>query len=275
MFPQEISWNAKSGAVGRILETWNIGADSVIFVDDSPMELAEVASAHPGIQCLPFPVAGGGDAYEFLRLLRNLCGKPRVSAEDAIRLESIRQSAALREAGQEGGAAAEEFLQQADAVLTFDFEGGGADPRALELVNKTNQFNLNGLRVTSGEWQARLSRPGAFAATVSYRDRYGPLGKIAVFEGRHEGDSVLLSTWVMSCRAFSRRIEHQCLQVLFERFGVSRIQLAYTPTSKNGPLQDFLTGMVTDLPPETITRELFDEKRPPLYHQVTVSQLVP
>lgn len=44
VFPIEVHWNAKSGSVARILEAWNIAADSVIFVDDSPMELAEVAA---------------------------------------------------------------------------------------------------------------------------------------------------------------------------------------------------------------------------------------
>ena len=48
VFPVEVHWNAKSGSVSRILEAWNIAADSVIFVDDSPMELAEVAAVHPG-----------------------------------------------------------------------------------------------------------------------------------------------------------------------------------------------------------------------------------
>jgi FkbH-like protein len=57
-FQLEVCWNAKSKAVERILETWIIGADSVIFVDDSPMKLAEVAAEHPGIQCLLFPRHG-------------------------------------------------------------------------------------------------------------------------------------------------------------------------------------------------------------------------
>ena len=56
IFPMEVGWGVKSDAVGRILETWNIGADSVVFVDDSPMELAEVAEKYPGIECLRFPV---------------------------------------------------------------------------------------------------------------------------------------------------------------------------------------------------------------------------
>jgi len=54
IFPMEVNWNAKSSSVERILRTWNIGADSVVFVDDSPMELAEVAAALPGIECVRF-----------------------------------------------------------------------------------------------------------------------------------------------------------------------------------------------------------------------------
>ena len=54
VFPVEIHWDAKSGSVGRILRTWNIGADSVVFVDDSPMELAEVVAAYPGINASGF-----------------------------------------------------------------------------------------------------------------------------------------------------------------------------------------------------------------------------
>ena len=53
IFPIEANWNAKSGSVEQILRVWNIGAENVVFVDDSPMELAEVAAAHPGIECFP------------------------------------------------------------------------------------------------------------------------------------------------------------------------------------------------------------------------------
>ena len=120
VFPIEVHWNAKSGSVTRILETWNIAADSVIFVDDSPMELAEVAAAHPGIECVLFPKNDYAAGLAMLRHLRDRCGKERVSKDDALRLESIRQGAAFREQTS-GGAAPESFLQGINAVVTFDF----------------------------------------------------------------------------------------------------------------------------------------------------------
>ena len=268
IFPIEVHWNAKSGSVTRILETWNIAADSVIFVDDSPMELAEVAAAHPGIECVLFPKNDYTASLAMLRHLRDRCGKERVSKDDALRLESIRQSAAFREQTS-GGAAPESFLQSINAVVTFDF-GAGSEPRVFELVNKTNQFNLNGRRYTEADWHKLLASPGAVLAAVSYEDKYGPLGTIAVLAGRIDGGCLHVETWVMSCRAFARRIEHQALRMLFDGAGVTEIRFSFTPTAKNGPTRDFFTGLLGEEPQSEfrLTRSQFEEKCPTLYHEV-------
>ncbi len=270
VFPLEVHWNAKSGSVGRILKTWNIAADSVVYVDDSPMELAEVEQAHPGIHCIRFPKDDYSNAEAFLRELRNLFGKTRVTEEDALRLNSIRQSEALQQIAESGGSAPEEFLAQMRARVTVDFERAANDPRVLELVNKTNQFNLNGVRFTEADWRKQLSRPGAFAASIAYEDKFGPLGKIAVTMGTREGDVVRLNAWVMSCRAFSRRIEHQCLRILFDRFAAESIEFDFAATPKNGPLQDFFAWLLEKREGNAaVSRQAFDEKCPVLSHTVT------
>jgi len=273
VFPVEVHWNAKSGSVERILGAWNIAADSVVFIDDSPMELAEVAAAHPGIECILFPKGDYAASHAVFRRIRDLFGKDRLSDEDALRLASIRQGAAFRQSG-EDGAAPESFLQQVKAVVSFDFGLSTADPRVLELVNKTNQFNLNGIRYTEADWAAELAQTGAFLGVVSYQDKFGPLGKISVIQGRAAGDTLRVGTWVMSCRAFARRIEHQCLRVLFDRCGARQMEFALTPTAKNAPLQEFFRGVSGEKPegPVVLTREQFCEKCPPLYHEVTERQ---
>jgi len=268
VFPIEVHWNAKSGSAARILETWNIAADSVIFVDDSPMELAEVAAAHPGIECVLFPKNDYAAGLAMLRHLRDRCGKERVSKDDALRLESIRRSAAFREQTA-GGAAPESFLQSINAVVTFDF-GAGSEPRVFELVNKTNQFNLNGRRYTEADWHKLLSAPGAVLAAVSYEDKYGPLGTIAVLAGRVDGSCLHVETWVMSCRAFARRIEHQALKMLFDGTGTTEMRFSFTPTARNGPTRDFFTGLLGKEPQSEfrLTRSQFEQKCPALYHEV-------
>lgn len=268
VFPIEASWSAKSGAVKSILEIWNVAADSVIFVDDSPMELAEVSAQHAGIECVLFPKQDPVACLQMLRRLRDLCGKNKVSSDDLLRLASIRQGAAFRQQA-EGGSAPEAFLEQAKAIVTFDFSAAG-ESRTIELVNKTNQFNLNGRRWAEADWHKEAANDKSLIVTVSYEDKFGPLGTIAVAKANFKGERLLVETWVMSCRAFSRRIEHQTLRLLFETAGVEEIEFAFQPTAKNGPTQEFFASLLGGVPTAefSLNKSQFDERCPALYHEV-------
>jgi FkbH-like protein len=267
IFPVEVHWNAKSGSVERILRTWNIGADSIVFVDDNPMELEEVKSAHPGVECLRFPKGDYPAGLALLQRLRDLFGKTRIAEEDAFRLESIRRSQEFLQMRESAGTA-EDFLANADAIITLEYDPPSSDKRIVELVNKTNQFNLNGVRYSEAEWQQLSKEPGSFVIAVSYQDKFGPLGKVAVLRGRHEKNLVRVQSWVMSCRAFSRRIEYQCLLELFRQFTASKIVFDFQPTAKNGPIQDFLAALLGESTRDGLSQELFDSKCPALYHKV-------
>jgi FkbH-like protein len=254
-----VHWAPKSESVGRILKKWNVLADSVAFVDDTPLELAEVAGAHPGITCIQFPAGDYNGVLSMLKRLRDLFGKDRFSEEDTLRLESIRQGAQFEEQAN-GTGSSDEFLKTVNAKITFDFEASPSNPRTLELLNKTNQFNLNGIRLNETEWQSRMERPGSFLATVKYEDKFGALGTIALLQGVRQDDSVQIDMWVMSCRAFSRRIEHQPLKRLLERYQASTVRCEFAATSKNGPLREFFTAILGDTPqvPFEFSREQFE-----------------
>src|SRR5271157_452240 len=270
VFPVEAHWGPKSESVARILAAWNVGADSVVFVDDSPMDLAEVKTAHPDVECLLFPKNDDQAAYELLERLRDLFGKDSVSQEDAIRLESIRSAHAVAEGAPADARSSDRFLEQANGELTLAFAKDPPDPRALELVNKTNQFNLNGKGYTEAAWRAHLAKPDAFLLLAAYQDKYGPLGKIAVLSGRRDGRVLWVDVWVMSCRAFSRRIEHHCLAQLFERFDAEELAFDFVATPRNGPLQDFFVQFVGG-PPQPglcISKKTFFEKCPPLFQTI-------
>jgi FkbH-like protein len=273
LFPIEAHWGAKSESVGRILRTWNIAADSVVVVDDSPIELAEVKTAYPDIKCLRFPTHDDQEAFALLGELRDLFGKEAVLAEDAIRRESLQRAASVLESGEGSWAPSDRFLQEAEAELTLDFTNDPDDPRAWELVNKTNQFNLNGRRYSQAFWREYLHQVDTFLLRVTYKDRFGPLGTIAVLAGRRlpKPGALEIDVWVMSCRAFSRRIEHRCLEQLFEQLEVQRIAFDYQPTPRNGPLRDFFSSLMNG-PPQPGFQLAWDDFRthcPSLFHRLT------
>ena len=268
MHPVQAGWGTKSEAVRQILRVWNIAADSVVFVDDTPMELAEVAAAHPGIECVRFPKDDPDAAWALLEQLRDRFGRSAITDEDRLRAASLRAPVAPPASD---GVGIEEFLASCRAVVTLDFGRDDSDPRALELVNKTNQFSLNGRRYTAGQWRELLERPGTFLLRVAYEDRFGPLGKIAIAAGHCERETVHVEAWVMSCRAFSRRIEHQCLRRLFERFRATAITFDYAKTDRNSPLQEFFAALIgTSLAGGglRLLRPEFEAACPPLYHEI-------
>jgi FkbH-like protein len=272
IFPLEVHWEPKSTSVARILEVWNISADAVVFVDDSPLEIAEVSAAHPGIECIQFPQRDNAAGVKLLERLRDLFARSEVSYEDSIRLQSIRSATALRAEGAEV-ADGESVLASLDATIEIDLGAVASDRRAFELVNKTNQFNLNGRRFQLADWAVALERPGAWLAVVSYQDRFGALGKVAVLQGRALESRLHIDTWVMSCRAFSRRIEYAVLAELLRRYSPSEILLDVAITSKNGPLRSFVKSLTGAEAAGAcaITRERFDTACPRLYHRVVIT----
>lgn len=270
LFPVHANWGPKSASIGRIVKTWNIAADAVVFVDDNPMELEEVRQAHPGITCLLFPKKDPSAVWKLLGELRDLFGKPVLTEEDRLRQASIRASAQIQELSAD--ATGPEFLTSLEGKVTLDWSADPADKRALELVNKTNQFNLNGLRIEESEWRRCLDDENAVLAVASYEDKFGPLGKVAVLLGSKAGNTVRVSHWVMSCRAFSRRLEHHTLDGLFQHSGAEEIEFAFQATDRNQPLQEFFQAL--GIPADTegghkISRAGFQERGGFLPHQTS------
>jgi hypothetical protein len=137
---------------------------------------------------------------------------------------------------------------------------------------RRNQFNLNGLRTTEGEWRRLLENPGSLALAVSYHDKFGPLGKIAVLAGDRVGQSIRVSHWVMSCGAFSRGIEFPMLESLFRQSNAEEIEFAFRATERNQPLREFfgIFGVPLDSSENfRLTRSRFSAHSGLLPHQVS------
>lgn len=242
-FPIEAGWGRKSQAVARILTQWNIGADAVALVDDSPLEIAEIQTQFPDIAGFLFPTNDDAGLIDLLGQLRDRFGKAAITPEDALRLDSLRAAAARDAAMSDVGGDEDSFLATLDSELELRTAKAPYEPRAFELINKTNQFNLNGVRVQESEWRRFLERPDSFLIVASYTDKFGPLGRIGVMFGTSGAQGVQIDGWVLSCRAFSRRVEHAMLQAVFDLLDADRVSLAYRKTSRNGPVGSFLSSI--------------------------------
>lgn len=263
-FPVKANYNNKSKSVSEILAAWNILAKDVVFVDDRTFELEEVKRNHPDITVLQVPTSY--DGYEaFFTFLRECFPKKEATQEDKLRLESIRSG--LDYSKEESKTDPEEFHKSLEAEITVH---KGFTDRAFELVNKTNQFTINGLRIMSDDMEILKGDPGSVCYTFEYKDRFGPLGVVGVVMGFEDTDGFYVAHMAVSCRAFSRRLEHVMIDYLFS-IGYKKINLLVLETASNEPARNFASEILGKLffgGFDTITKEQFDAKKPKLYQRV-------
>jgi FkbH-like protein len=156
----------------------------------------------------------------------------RLTQEDLNRTASYRK---LAEAKSAASAAPDmdAFLRDLDPVATIEAVDAGTLDRIVQLIGKTNQFKLNPT-VFSHE-QIRQMAPGVVALRM--QDRLQDYGIVAIAVTEMDDGALVVRNWVMSCRVFSRRLEHAMRVVLAEladQLGVRTIRIDYIPSAKNG-----------------------------------------
>jgi FkbH-like protein len=114
--------------------------------------------------------------------------------------------------------------------------------RIVQLINKSNQFNLTTRRYTEQDVTAVMDDPDAFGLQLRLLDRFGDNGVIAVVIGRLQSNKdLLIDTWLMSCRVLGRQVEPTTLNLVVQRatrLGARRLVGEYIPTMKNAMVKD-------------------------------------
>jgi FkbH-like protein len=121
--------------------------------------------------------------------------------------------------------------------------------RVVQLIGKTNQFNLTTRRHSAEHVRRLLSRPETIAWTLRMADRFGDHGLVSVVlavAGADRNPStrpalLCIDTWLMSCRVIGRTVEECFFNALAEearRREVGRLVGCYIPTPKNGLVKD-------------------------------------
>ncbi len=228
------NWQDKASNLRYIAETLNIGLDSLVFADDNPFERNLIRQELPAVQVPELPddpslyvttLAEGG-YFESLNVTQE--DRERVSQYLAnVEREQLRASATDMEGYLRG-------LRMELIVRRFDLIGLS---RIVQLINKTNQFNLTTRRYTEADVRAIMSDPTAVAYQFRLTDRFGDNGIIAILIGRlNTAMDLHIHTWLMSCRVLGRQVEEACLNVMVDagvQLGAARILGEYVPTAKN------------------------------------------
>jgi FkbH-like protein len=232
-------WDDKATQLRRIADTLGLGLDSLVFVDDNPAEREVVRQLVPEVDVLPLPADPAG----YVRALADypFFEPAGLTAEDAARTEQYRARARTAELHATADSL-EDFLRGLDMVATVVPLDDLTLPRVTQLIAKTNQFNLTGRRRNRAEVEALAADPACVTVCVRLRDRFADHGLVGVLLALVEDDgSLVIDTWLLSCRVIGRRLENRMLALLADQArarGCDRLRGSYVPTAKNALVAD-------------------------------------
>jgi FkbH-like protein len=227
------NWDDKATNLARIAEQLNIGLNSLVFFDDNPAERSIVRQLRPEVAVPEVP----NDPAYYIRALdrQRYFETMTISAEDLKRTEFYRADS-KRQALESSALDLSAFLQSLDMVARIEPVAASTIERTAQLINRSNQFNLTTRRYTNADVLNLMANPNWITRTISLRDRFGDNGLISVLLARTEADTLIIDTWLMSCRVLKRGVERLLLNNVVaaaSRGGVKRVIGEYIPTPKN------------------------------------------
>jgi FkbH-like protein len=231
--------NDKAANIRGIAKALNIGLGAMVFLDDNPFERNLVRRELPMVSVPELP----DEPALYPRRLAEAGYFEAISitAEDTARTRQYQANVA-RESLRLGTTDLDSYLRSLEMELRWKpFDRLGVQ-RIVQLINKTNQFNLTTHRYTEPEVASLLDDNEALTFQLRLVDRLGDNGIIGIVIGRKtSAEEIGLDTWLMSCRVLGRGVEKATLNVVTDearRLGAKRLRGTYIPTSKNWMVND-------------------------------------
>ena len=237
----QIGWLPKAEGIPAIAKSLNIGTDSLVFIDDNPMEIAYMRDARPEVTCVQVPE----DPADILATMQalTLFDQLDVTDEDRKRADMMR---AERDREELGAQIDHDDFLKALALKVDLFRAKTEDlGRVTQLINKTNQYNLTTIRRTLDEVRALANDDGWRLYAFRVTDKFGEYGLVGVIIIKVSGGRRVwtIDSLMMSCRVLGRGVEAALIGGLADDAraeGAVEFVGSYIPTAKNAICKTFL-----------------------------------
>jgi FkbH-like protein len=244
-----VNWNPKSHNLRSLAKELNLGLDSFIFLDDNPVECAEVRAHCPEVLTLQVPETQIPSLLQHMWAFDHL----RVTDEDRQRSVMYKQNA-LRQQVQSKASSLADFLASLELKIAIEPIKPAQLARTAQLTQRTNQFNFSTRRRSASAIQKLSTSPGRGVLTVNVRDRFGDYGLVGLMIYTTNGEALGIDTFLLSCRVLGRGVEHRMLSrlgELAEAQGLQYVDAHFIPSAKNKPALNFLESCGAKVQRET------------------------
>jgi len=233
-----INWEDKGSNLQAIAEELNIGLDSLVFIDDNPVERSWVRQSTPEVIVPEWPADPVDYKAALLGVGARYFPKLGITAEDRKRGEVYQAQAARRQLAA-SRSNLEEFYHALEMRVRIGRANAFTFPRIAQLTQKTNQFNLTTRRYTESEIRAAADDERTEVFWLDLNDRFGASGVVGVLILKEQVPGEwLIDTFLLSCRVMGRTVENAFLAAVVQETGASRLVGEYAPTAKNAPVKD-------------------------------------
>ena len=207
---QRINWDSKARNLASLAEELELGLDTFILIDDNPKEVTEVQAGAPEVLALLLP-ARAAEIPEFLAHVWAF-DRARVTEEDRRRAEMYAQRAE-RVRAERTSPSLEEFLTSLQLEIAIaPMEPAQVDARgATDAAHQPDECHLHSphRRRKSRLWSEEC-------LTVHVTDRFGSYGLTGAIIFAHRRRRLAVDTFLLSCRALGRGVEHRMVARLGE-----------------------------------------------------------
>jgi FkbH-like protein len=240
----EINWKPKSENINRLAKKLKIGLDSMIFIDDSPMEREIVRAAYPEVLVPEFP----REIYNlpiFIKEISQQFQTYNITKEDLNKTKQYKENR-LREDEKEKYTDLTAYLNSLGITLIIHKPNIYNLDRFVQLTQKTNQFNLTTRRYTREELE-NIEKKGGLILGLQVKDKFGDYGIVGLAIIQHDPQSLIaeIDTFLLSCRVLGKGVEFSfiayALNVIRNHKGAKHVKARYIATDKNMQVEDFYT----------------------------------
>ena len=243
----EASWNPKNEMILSIAKRLNISISDMVFIDDNPAERELVKELLSEVVVLDFPEEPYLLSEYYKKEFKKYFSIDKLTKDDN---EKTKQYKAKIEADElkNSISSIDEYIEKLKMEISFEEINENNQTRIVELINKSNQFNLTTKRYSNTEIENMKSNAMIYAVRV--KDKFDDLGIVGVSIINTSLEIPEIDEFLLSCRVIGRKIESKFLEFLLEKLkekNYEQVKAKYIRTLKNGQVQDFYLNEKFDI----------------------------
>jgi len=235
-----INWDVKSENIRSLASSLKLGLDSFIFIDDNPLECAEVRANCPEVLTLQW----AADDLEARHTLDHLwLLDSYVATEEDKKRSEMYKANIKRESLLESTSDFDTFLKNLNLQIEINDYQTEDLARISQLTQRTNQFNFTTIRRTENQIRQLAQDDKYQVLTVKVSDKFGDYGLVGVVVLQRWAATLNIDSFMLSCRVLGRGVEHKILAeigTIAANQGIATVTVLFNNSKKNLPARQFL-----------------------------------